>query len=115
MQLQDFLTQLSSAPETIEFDDTMAVIDAHYDFAPTAFSNGNCDNEAGQNNGSCKILAFGQLNDLSPQQTLACFGKFYRDDVLANPNGQDHQNIRQFIKSGWSGVVYAGQPLTLKQ
>lgn len=115
MQLQDFLTQLSSSPETIEFEDTMTVIDENYSFSPTAFSNGSCDNDAGQNNGSCKILAFGRLNDLSVEQTLACFGKFYREDVVANPNGQDHQNIRQFIKSGWSGVLYAEQPLTPKQ
>jgi len=115
MQLQDFLMQLSSSPNTIEFENTMAVIDEHYSFTPTAFSNGDCDNEAGQNNGSCKILAFGQLNGLSAQQTLACFGKFYREDVLGNPQSHDHQNIRQFIKSGWSGVVYEKQALTPKQ
>lgn len=115
MQLHEFLTQLSNAPETIQFEDTMTVIDENYSFSPTAFRNGNCENDAGQNNGSCKILAFGRLNDLSVEQTLACFGKFYREDVQAHPDGHDHQNIRQFIKSGWSGVFYAEQPLTPKQ
>lgn len=115
MPLQDFLTQLSTTPDTIEFDDTMTVIDDTYSFTPTAFSNGDCDNEAGQNNGSCKILAFGQLNDLSVEQTLACFGKFYREDVQGNPDGHDHQNIRNFMKSGWSGIIFTKQALTAKQ
>jgi len=115
MSLQDFLTRLSTSPDTIEFDDTMTVIDDNYSFTPTAFSNGDCDNEADQNNGSCKILAFGQLNDLSVEQTLACFGKFYREDVQGHPDGHDHQNIRNFMKSGWTGIHYAKQALTLKQ
>ncbi len=46
---------------------------------------------AGQNNGSCKIFAFGLAQDLSPEQTLACFGQFYRNDVLGFPENTDHQ------------------------
>jgi hypothetical protein len=114
MQLQDFLTQLNTAPESIEFDQTMAVIEANYTFSPTAFTNGDTENEAGQNNGSCKILAFGQLNDLSVEQTLACFGKFYRDDVLMHPQGEDHQNIRNFMQSGWDKVSFKGKALSAK-
>lgn len=114
MSLQDFIRQLKTAPETVEFDTTMAVIEANYDFSPTAFTNGDTTNEAGQNNGSCKILAFGQLNGLSVDETLACFGKFYRDDVLGNPEGTDHQNIRNFIKNGWDGVHFNGQALHAK-
>lgn len=114
MELQAFLTLLNDAPETIEFDNTMAVIDANYDFTPTAFTNGICENEAGQNNGSCKILAFGQLNDLSVAQTLACFGKFYREDVLGNPESDSHQNIRNLMLTGWDGVSFNGQPLQPK-
>ncbi len=114
MSLQDFLTQLASSPDTIEFDDTMTVIDEHYHFTPTAFNNGECENDAGQNNGSCKILAFGDLHDLTVEQALACFGKFYREDVLGNPDGHDHQNIRNFMKSGWSGLHFTKQALTPK-
>jgi len=114
MQLQDFLTQLNTAPESIEFDDTMAVIEANYTFSPTAFTNGDTDNEAGQNNGSCKILAFGQLHNLSVEQTLACFGKFYREDVLNHPQAEDHQNIRNFMQSGWDKVSFKGKALSTK-
>ncbi|MCX4188349.1 HopJ type III effector protein [Methylophaga sp. OBS4] len=114
MELQAFLTQLNNEPEKVEFDDTMAVIETNYAFTPTAFRNGECQNAAGQNNGSCKILAFGMVNQLSPEQTLACFGRFYRDDVLGNPNGDDHQNIRNFINSGWGGVKFESPALSLK-
>lgn len=114
MSLQDFIEQLKATPDAVEFDTTMAVIEANYDFSPTAFTNGDTTNEAGQNNGSCKILAFGQLNGLSVDETLACFGKFYREDVLGNPSGDDHQNIRNFIKNGWDGVNFSGQALTAK-
>ncbi|WP_070966824.1 HopJ type III effector protein [Vibrio sonorensis] len=110
----EFLAKLSASPETIDFNDTMAVIDANYDFTPSAFVNGDTTNEAGQNNGSCKLFAFAHLNKLNEEQTLACFGAFYREDVLKNPNGDDHQNIRNFIKSGWSGIKFENQPLTEK-
>jgi hypothetical protein len=114
MQLQAFLDRLNNEPESIQFDDSMAVIEANYHFTPTPFRNGETLNEAGQNNGSCKILAFGQLNGLSVDQTLACFGQFYREDVLGNPNGDDHQNIRNFMQTGWDEVSFHGSALMPK-
>ncbi len=46
----------------------MAVIAAHYVYRPTRFENGlgqgRAVNEAGTNEGSCKILAFAKLNGL---------------------------------------------------
>ena len=41
MNLQAFLEQLKNRPDSVEFDDTMAVIEQHYDFTPTAFVNGD--------------------------------------------------------------------------
>ncbi|NOH79934.1 HopJ type III effector protein [Vibrio sp. RE86] len=114
MELSAFLTNLSEQPTSIQFEDTMAVIEANFDFAPTAFKNGNTLNEANQNNGSCKIFAFGQVKGLSPEATLACFGKFYREDVLGNPDGDDHANIRNFIEFGWSGIEFEGEALKVK-
>lgn len=114
MSLTTFITKLSEQADSIEFADTMAIIEECYTFTPTAFTNGDANNEADQNNGSCKIFAFGLLNNLSEQQTLACFGTYYRDDVLGNPNGDDHQNIRQFMVSGWTKVQFDGEALTKK-
>jgi hypothetical protein len=115
MQLETFLSKLQQYPEQIEFTDTMAVIERTYEFTPTEFNNGALNNATGQNNGSCKIFAFGQLNALSKQQTLACFGEYFRVDVLQNPEGNDHQNIRNFMISGWQGISFKGQALKANQ
>jgi hypothetical protein len=114
MNLQAFLNTLNNQPENLQFTDTMAIIEALYDFAPTSFKNGHVDNGAGQNNGSCKLFAFAKLQNLNEQQTLNCFGAYYREDVLKNPEGTDHQNIRNFMQTGWAGVEFAGQALTEK-
>ena len=112
MTPQELVQQLKQHP--VDFQLVMQVIDQHYDFTPTRFSNGDQVNEANTNNGSCKILAFGQLHQLSEQATLHAFGDFYTRDVLQNPEGNDHQNIRNFMHSGWSGVQFAGQALALR-
>ncbi|MDF1589008.1 MAG: HopJ type III effector protein [Gammaproteobacteria bacterium] len=114
MTLDEFLQKLEQNPEQIEFNETMDVIDDNYDFTPAKFSNGDTLNEENQNNGSCKIFAFGLLNSLNEQQTLACFGSYYRDDVLAHPENNDHQNIRNFIKSGWDGIHFSSAALLEK-
>ena len=108
------LAQLKSKPETIQFNDVISFIDEHYDFTPTLFKNGNIINEANQNNGSCKVFSFAKLNNLSKEETLALFGVFYRDEVLKNPEGTDHQNIRNFIKFGWHGISFEGAALRTK-
>ena len=114
MTVEQLLQLLADAPESVEFTDVMTAIDSAYEFAPTEFKNGDTVNEAGQNNGSCKIFAFARLQNLSEAQTLACFGRYYRDDVLKNPGGDDHQNIRNFIRSGWDAVVFSGDALAQK-
>lgn len=114
MLIETFLDKLNNAPETIEFTDTMATIEANYLFTECAFSNGLQQNEAGQNAGSCKLFAFALLHKLSSAQTLACFGGYYRDDVLQNPEGDDHQNIRQFMINGWQGINFTATALTIK-
>lgn len=111
MELTKFIQTLTSQPHTIEFEQTMAVIEANYQFTPSAFRNGDVSNESGQNNGSCKIFAFAELNQLTPEQTLACFGRYYREDVLAHPDSDDHQNIRNFMRHGWDGVEFENMPL----
>lgn len=113
MTLNELLEELNRQP--VDFKKVIEVIDAEYNFTPTRFSNGNQINEAGSNNGSCKIFAFGQLHGLSEQATLNAFGDFYTQDVLQNPEGNDHQNIRNFIQSGWGGVKFDGSSLQPKK
>lgn len=114
MQLDSFLTQLKTAPDQISFADTLATIDANYDFTPTTFRNGDVENLAGQNSGSCKILTLAKLHNLSAAQTLHCFGDYYRVDVLQHPEATDHQNIRNFIRYGWDGVTFEAVALRPK-
>ena len=111
--LEHFFIQLSTEPDSISFEQSISLIDALYDFTPVAFQNGEQANAAGQNSGACKILAFGQLHQLSASQTLFLFGDYYRA-VLDNPRGDDHQNIRNFIRTGWDGVEFSAQALTAK-
>ncbi len=106
--------ELKKQVENIDFGVVIEYIDTHYDFVPTSFKNGNLFNEAGQNNSSCKIFYFAKLNNFTPQETLHLFGNYYRKDVLENPRGTDHQNIRNFIQFGWEGISFYGNALMEK-
>jgi len=106
------LTQIKQKASTVAFDQVMQVISDNYQYQPTQFKNGELINEAGSNEGSCKIFYFAQRHQLDQQQTLACFGRYYREDVLENPTGNDHGNIRNFIKTGWQGIEFESVALT---
>lgn len=104
--------------QRVEFEETMAVIQQYFVYQPIRFSNGagadQIINEAGTNEGSCKIFAFAQLHQLSKEFTLTLFGEYYWSDVMQNPNGTNHQNIRNFIKYGWDHIRMDGQALIPK-
>ena len=108
------LEKIRTNPEDVEFKEVMLIISDEYDYQPTEFMNGAVVNAAGVNEASCKILSFAKLHGLDKEQTLACFGKFYREDVLQHPHGTDHENIRSFMVCGWLGVELKGQVLTPK-
>lgn len=114
MTLETFIHKLKHTPNTIEFSETINVIESHYEFNPTGFKNGELYNKAGENSGSCKLLAFAKLQQLTKEETLACFGKFYFEEVLNDPDGTGHQNIRNFMKTGFEGLVFDGMPLSEK-
>jgi hypothetical protein len=114
LSLESFIAHVKSG-QPVAFRDTLDAIAAHYDYRPTRFSNGLGDdallNEPGQNEGSCKIFAFARLHGLSEPDTLALFGEYYRDEVLPDPSGQGHRNIRNFMKYGWKGIAFEGEAL----
>ncbi len=111
MDLELFLARLRSRPEAIEFPDTIALINRLYRFEPTTFRNDDLVNEAGRNDGSCRLFAFARLHDLDRDETLALFGAYYRSDVLKTPDGDSHPNIRRFMRTGWAGIEFDGVPL----
>lgn len=114
MTNSDMIAQLQQATDALNFSNTMDIIDALYDFTPTKFTNGGLHNEADQNNGSCKLFSFAQLHHFTELQALACFGEYYRG-VLDTPDGDDHQNIRHFMKTGWAEIAFDGVALTSKE
>ncbi len=116
MTPQEFTLALQ-AGAPFDFEDTIAVIQEHFDYTPTRFKNGLSEtaiiNEAGKNEGSCKIFAFAQFMNLDADTTLKCFGRFYQD-VLNTPEGNDHLNIRNFMKDGWAGIAFQSLALSAK-
>lgn len=109
-----FLDKIKTNPEQISFEESIAYIDENYHFSPTSFRNGEITNEENQNNGSCKIFSFAKKYNLNQQETLHLFGDFYRKEVLENPNSDNHQNIRNFIKFGWEGIHFENEALVEK-
>jgi hypothetical protein len=100
------IEKVKNTPEQVQFKDVITVIENDYMFTPASFTNGEQSNEANENNGSCKIFSFAAIHQLNESETLNLFGDFYRVDVLEHSEGNDHQNIRQFIKNGWSGITF---------
>lgn len=99
--MENLLQQLQAGQA--KFADVLAFIDANYAYQATAFDNGSLHNSQDQNQGSAKVFSLGKLQGLSAAQTLQLFAEHYQA-VLATPDGNDHQNIRQFIQHGWAGI-----------
>lgn len=112
MTLEEFKKKVKDHPTEISFSETLQVIDSNFEFTPTAFTNGELHNEAGKNSGSCKLLTFAKKQGFTKEETLACFGDYYFEEVLKDLNGNEHQNIRNFIKTGFEGLSFEGDPLT---
>ncbi|MDT8282795.1 MAG: HopJ type III effector protein [Gammaproteobacteria bacterium] len=115
-RLDTLLEQIKTRPESIEFKDVIDTINDTYHYIPSRFTNGtaidNIINQPGENEASCKIFSFANIHQLDEHQTLHCFGKYYREDVLQQPDNDDHANIRAFIRHGWENINFEGQALT---
>ncbi|MBE7696447.1 HopJ type III effector protein [Tenacibaculum finnmarkense] len=114
MTLQEFKNKLRNTPKELDFSETMNVIEENYTFTPSAFKNGDLENTSTQNLGSCKVFSFAIKQQLSKEETLACFAQYYFIDVLETPNGAGHQNIRNFMKTGFEGLVFENETLVEK-
>jgi hypothetical protein len=113
MQLEEFLVRVKHGGK-VSFLDSMAIISANYDYTPTRFINGDVVNEAGTNEGSCKLFYLARLSGLTPEQTLGLFGDYYWKDVMEHPDASNHANIRSFMKHGWAGIAYDQEALCEK-
>ena len=111
MDIKQFIEKLNNTE--IAFQETMDIVEENYNFTPTQFTNGDLVNKAGENSGSCKLFAFAKDQNLSKEDTLKCFGEHYKN-VLETPNGDNHQNIRNFISFGWDKISFEGGVLVKK-
>lgn len=102
----------------VEFQEVMEILDGAYDFVPTRYTSGHgtpaaVENEAGTNSGSCKVFAFAKIHGLDQDATLRLFCEHYQQ-VLGDPEGATHLNVRNFMTNGWDGIVFDGEPLVEK-
>lgn len=110
-----FNANLEMDGSDVMFEDVVKLIDTYYETGLITFKNGDITNEAGENEGSAKILSYAGLSRLNKENTLKLWGQYYRD-VVAKPSGEDHKNIRNFMKYGWEGVSFSnGIALTKKK
>lgn len=116
---QDLTDLLARADgKSILFQDVIATIKRHYECTPCPFRTGSGTtretvNPAGTNSASCLLLAFASRLGLDQRTTLELYGEHYHN-VLADPGGTAHGNIRAFMANGWAGVIIDGAPLRLR-
>lgn len=110
-----FNANLEMDGSDIVFQDVIDLIDKYYETGLIEFKNGDLLNKQGENEGSAKIFSYAALSELDKESTLKLFGEHYRDTV-ADPDGNSHQNIRNFMKYGWDGLPFEnGVALTKKK
>jgi len=97
----------------LRFQEVLDHIALNYEYRPAAFQNGSLKNSEAENQGSAKLFYFARLNHLTEEDTLRLFAEHYQN-VLDNPAGEGHQNIRQFMVNGWDGAVFEQDVLISK-
>lgn len=109
-----FNANVEMSGDDLTFEEVMEMIDQHYEDGLIEFKNGDIINQPGENMGSAKILSYAALSNFDKETTLKLWGQYYRE-VLADPDGDSHQNIRNFQRYGWNGVPFEnGIALTRK-
>ncbi len=105
---------MSSSEKYSKLNAALAAIRSVYDVPTQAFSVGDHCNTRGQNLGSLTILGFAKASGITDvSQILPMFGEAY-DEVLTDPEGDGHKNIRAFIQCGMEGVKFEGDGISLK-
>ncbi len=112
MTQEEYLRELRSGAR-MKFEDLIALIDDDYNYTPAAFTNGDVENAADENQGSAKLFCFAAIHQLTQLETLHCFGQYYQD-VLNTPDSDSHANIRNFMTYGWDGLKFNSPVLDRK-
>ncbi|MBT3727100.1 hypothetical protein HOG21_05480 [bacterium] len=93
---------LLEAKEAETFDDFIAFVDKYFMLISTGFNNNGLKNNKFKNEGSLKVLAFAKYCKMTDVTEIAGLFKGYYKDVLKDPKGDNHQNIRHLI----NGSIY---------
>ena len=112
MNTSEYLEQLRSGVK-MDFSDFTNLIDQEYEFLNVAFTNSGLVNSKEENQGTAKVFCFGLIHSLSESDTLRCFGEHYQS-VIEDSNGTSHQNIRNFMKTGFDGLAFESEVLSSK-
>lgn len=112
MTQEEYLRELRSGAR-MRFEDLIDFIDDDYDHTPVAFTNGEIENSADENQKSAKLFCFAAIHQLTQLETLHCFGQYYQD-VLNTPESDSHGNIRNFMTYGWEGLKFESPVLSRK-
>lgn len=101
-----FNANMEMDADSITFEEVMEMINANFETGLIEFKNGDIVNKQGENAGSAAVLSYGALAGFDKETTLKLWGQYYRE-VLDDPDGDSHQNIRNFMKFGWDGTYLA--------
>jgi len=99
--------------QKLPFKEIIAYIDNNFEYTASSFKNGVLVNAENENQGSAKTFYFAKLNNLSVEDTLKLFAEHYQA-VLDDKDGSSHQNIRNFMKTGWEGILFENPVLKEK-
>lgn len=109
-----FNNNIDMDSSNLMLEDVLETINSHYETQLLEYRVGNIVNKQGENEATGLILSYAALSNMNQETTLKLWGQYYRD-VLKNPTGTDHANIREFMKTGWKGVPFEnGIALTKK-
>lgn len=100
-----------TSPSVLDLDEVVGMIDTLYECTPTAFSTGEVQNKAGENERSLKVLCWASLVGLSTEEALTLFGNLYTE---LDPDGHGHQNIRQLVAHGINSFSVSPWPLRVR-
>lgn len=109
-----FNSNVEMSADDLTMEEVLEMINTHYETQLLEYTVGDVVNKQGENEATGHILSYAALSNMDKETTLKLWGQHYRA-VLANPDGTDHANIRNFMKFGWEGVPFEnGIALTRK-
>ena len=113
MNTKEYLENLKSGVQ-MKFSDFLDLIEQEYTFSNIAFENNGLVNSREENQGSAKVFCFGLMHSLSKVETIKCFGEHYQSVLDSPESNSSHLNIRNFMNTGWEGLLIDQSTLKVK-